>query len=215
MKLIYKILSIAAILLTPVAPAGFFGIAVYRSLSDVNQALALIVAICSAVGFESVGIFAGHTMLDAYRQERYEVAGLSAALLAWYVGLGSWELEGIAQVMILIAPAGYVLGGINDALETSNKQATEENILTLRMKQERQLAQIEASKEVKIAELQAQNFVAPVVAPQRNTQQNGNKAAIVQLYQQGVKPADIARQVGVHPSTVTRALQAHSRVSAD
>jgi DNA invertase Pin-like site-specific DNA recombinase len=117
--------------------------------------------------------------------------------------------------MILIAPAGYVLGGINDALETSSKQATDENILTLRMKQERQLKQIEASTQVKIAELQAQNFVAPVVAPQRNTQQTGNKAAIVQLHQQGVKPAEIARQIGVHPSTVTRALQAHSRVSAD
>ena len=222
---LYTIVKYVSLFCAPFAPAVFFGSKVYTGLSEVGvgYGLSLLAAICAAVALETVGLLAGHTLVDFVGLGRYELSFLSFILLACYVAIGVYELWAtIGAVMFGVALLVYLLVALkqySDKLDhqKDDKRAEqkEDRHEALQARIAVKLAEIEAHKQVEIAKIAPVQNVAPVVAPQRNTQQTGNKAAIVQLHQQGVKPAEIARQIGVHPSTVTRALQAHSRVSAD
>lgn len=246
---LYTIVKYISLFCAPFAPAVFFGSKVHLGLSDagVGYGLALLAAICAAVALETVGLLAGHTLVDFVGLGRYELSFLSFILLACYVVIGVYELwDTIGAVMFGVALLVYLLVALkqySDKLDhqKDDKRAEqkEDRQASLQLRKDvemakieaeklekqaaieaetrREIAKIEARKELeiaKIAKIAPQQKVAPAIAEQQNTQQIDNKTAILQLHQSGIKQADIARQLGVHPSTVTRTLQAN-RISAD
>ena len=67
-----KTLEFASTFITPIAPAFAFGLRVYTWLIDngVSVWLSVVVGASSAIGLEVVGIMAGSTMLEAWRQKK-------------------------------------------------------------------------------------------------------------------------------------------------
>jgi hypothetical protein len=239
---LYTIVKYISLFCAPFAPAVFFGSKVYAGLSEVGvgYGLALLAAICAAVALETVGLLAGHTLVDFVGLGRYELSFLSFILLACYVAIGVYELwNTIGAVMFGVALLVYLLVALkqySDKLdhqkEDKRAEQKEDRQASLQLRKDvemakieaeklekqaeieaetrREIAKIEARKELEIAKIAPQQKVAPAIAEQ----QIDNKTAILQLHQSGIKKADIARQLGVHPSTVTRTLQ-NNRVSAD
>lgn len=130
--MIYQILGWLAVLFTPVAPAFFFGWRVYSAVWEMTQLnwLALVVGLCAAIGLEAIGIFAGHTAVDAWQAKQWGPAVVASIILLVYVVIGVWELQGtIGMVMFLIAPLGYVVLGLRDTMATHLHQADQDQQL--------------------------------------------------------------------------------------
>lgn len=129
---IYGIVTILAMLSMPAAASINFGYAAYTALLDrVNTAvyLATIGGITTGIGFESIGILAGHLSVSYHgrRDGRYKAA---AAALVAYIAIGTIELWGIkfAQFVPLLAGLVYLLAGLQyeaveeTAMETAVSQ---------------------------------------------------------------------------------------------
>lgn len=221
---LYTFIKYISLFCAPFAPAVFFGSKVYAGLSEVGvgYGLSLLAAICAAVALETVGLLAGHTLVDFVGLGRYELSGLSLILLACYVAIGVYELwNTIGAVMFGVALLVYLLVALkqySDKLdhqkEAKRDDQKEERTASIQARLAVKLAEIEANKQLEIAKIAPAQNVAPAIAEQQNTQQIDKRAMILQLHQSGMKGADIARQLGVHPSTVTRTIQAN-RISAD
>ncbi len=232
----YTLIKYLSLFCAPFSPAVFFGGKIYTEATELGFGfyLSLAAAISAAIALETVGILAGHTMIDFAGHRLYALATLALVILLSYVSLGAYELWGTAgAIMFGVAFMVYILVALKEEAERINNElaqkqetrqaerqtAHDDRLAQLereaRLAHETELAKIAAQKEIALAKLQATQNVAPPIAPQRNTQQNSNRDAIVQLHQQGMKQADIARELGIAPSTVTRALQANIRVSAD
>lgn len=118
---IYTIIGWGAMVAVPLAPAFFFGWEIYTAVLDMTAIawLAVPVAVVSAAGLETVGIFAGHVGM-AYHERSDRRWWLAATIMMIYVAIGVYELRGtIGMVMFLIAPLVYVLMALHHGLETA------------------------------------------------------------------------------------------------
>jgi hypothetical protein len=110
---LYDAATVAAVTLTPLAPAVFFGSAVYAAAIDFVPAPALAAAgaIATALGWELVGVLAGHVTLGLLRQaNRLWLAG--ALILLAYAGLGAWALPGVLRIAFVASLLSYLVAGL-------------------------------------------------------------------------------------------------------
>lgn len=122
-KTIFTIIGWLSVVTIPVAPAYFFGEAVMEQAGTVAPFwLAAIVGICAAAGMEGVGIYAGHTAVQAFRLGRWYLGTGAAIILVAYVGIGASKLEGFGQTMFFVAPLSYLILGINHAVEVAEER---------------------------------------------------------------------------------------------
>lgn len=109
----YDAATIAAVVLTPIAPAVFFGSSVYAEAIDFvpSVRLAQAGAVATAIGWELVGILAGHVTLGLLRQRnRLWFAG--ALILLAYAGLGAWALPGVLRIAFVASLLSYLVAGL-------------------------------------------------------------------------------------------------------
>lgn len=146
----YKIIGYAAIFFTPLAPSTFFGWRVYSVVDEMTSGLwwlAIGAAVASVIGLEAVGIFAGHTTLDAFRLGKYEAALFSAVVMIAYVAIGVYELWGtIGAIIFLIAPLAYLAVGLRESLIEVDRQAKNETAQKYNFRQ----AQLDAQLQLQI-----------------------------------------------------------------
>lgn len=205
-------------LLIPAVPvATVYGMAIHNKLG-LPFWPSVMVAFCGAIGFELIGLRSGKGFLKAIKLKQWQLSAFYSAALVAYGVMGVIEAGGEWAIIMIIATLGYFVLGASQFLdeESQEKRADKENSLQARTAV--RLAEIEANKQVEIAKIAPVQNVAPAIAEQQNTvapQKRDNYTAIVQLYSQGEKQADIARQLKVDPSTVTRAIQKYNRISAD
>ena len=221
---IQMILGNLAVFAVPVAPATFFGIAIYDSLFGRLGAYALPVAVVGAAGFEMVGILNGHAMVSLWQAKRYALAGVAGLLLSLYVVIGLYELGlNIGGLLILVGAIMYVTQGIigeisshvagKKAREVSSveqakqarQDAKDERERTARLEHELKLANLEAHKAVKLAGINAQlsppvqetfQKVSVSFPSDWRTLTDENKAQLRQMAE-----AEIAEAAGVTPKT--------------
>lgn len=155
--MIYQILGWLAVLFTPVAPAFFFGWRVYSAVVEMTQIhwVALGVGLCAAIGLEAIGIFAGHTAVDAWRAKQWGSATVATVILGIYVVIGVWELQGtIGMVMFLIAPLGYVVLGLRDTMTKHLSQEEQsQRLLDQQKEAEAKQKQAEAQQKLELERL--------------------------------------------------------------
>lgn len=136
---IYNILGWLAMIAVPVSPAMFFGWKAYDALMVLTATgwLAVPGGVLTAFGLETVGIFAGHTAIDAYRRNdrRWKLAAL---IMLVYVVIGTLELwsNSIGRVTFIIAALVYLLAGLRHDLEET---ATAEQITAQKQEKEERL----------------------------------------------------------------------------
>lgn len=121
---IYDAATLAAVTLTPLAPAVFFGSAVYAAAAEFVPAPALAAAgaIATALGWELVGVLAGHVTLGLLRQgNRLWVGG--ALILAAYAGLGAWSLPGVLRIAFVASLLSYLVAGLRHVHERGEADA--------------------------------------------------------------------------------------------
>jgi len=109
----YDAATVAAVTLTPIAPAVFFGSAVYTAAVAFvpMPALAVAGAVATALGWELVGILAGHITLALLRQSsRFWLLG--ALALVVYAVLGAWELPGVLRIAFAASLLSYLVAGL-------------------------------------------------------------------------------------------------------
>lgn len=154
----FDILGWLAIIATPVAPAYFFGEAVAHTIT--NLWLGILVGIAAAIGLESIGIFAGHTAVDAFRIGRTKEGIVATIVLLAYVGLGAYKLEGFGRIMFLMAPLGYLISGLRHAITIAEHRATTAETDAKRLAdEERKAAQLAAEAKRKADEAERQRLI--------------------------------------------------------
>lgn len=135
----YDYLSLIAMIAVPLAPAFFFGHAVYTAVVSLPAAawIAVTVGVMAALGLELVGILAGHVANTAWRLGDYGRAVLGGLIMAVYVVIGVVELWGsIGAVMFLIAPLVYLLAALQEGLHTAVNQQAAETAVSRQQEQE-------------------------------------------------------------------------------
>lgn len=146
----YKVIGYLALFVTPLAPSSFFGWRVYSVVYDMTGGFywyAVTAAAASIIGLECVGIFAGHTTLDAFRLKKYWAAGFSAVVLIAYVVIGVFELWGtIGAVIFLIAPLAYLAVGLRESLHQIDAERKQETTEKYDWRKEQLKAQLELEK---------------------------------------------------------------------
>ena len=121
----YDTLTLAAVTLTPLAPAVFFGSAVYTAaVAFVPTAvLAAAGAVATAVGWELVGVLAGHVTLGLLRQSNRLWIGGALILLAYAV-LGAWALPGVLRVAFVASLLSYLVAGLRYVHQQAETEVT-------------------------------------------------------------------------------------------
>lgn len=180
-KDIYWYITILAMIAMPAAAAINFGDAAYDSLIlNTTLILALIGGVATGLGFEAIGILAGHNAIKFYSQKdsRWIIAAL--ALIA-YVCIGSYELREIAfaRFVPLLSGLVYVMAGLqyqahDEKEEAINEQSAnrEIEILNIQLEHERQMKQDELNARVKIERVKSKSIVA---GSQKVSQVNSQK----------------------------------------
>lgn len=152
----YDILAIIAMIAVPLAPAFFFGHAVYTAVASLPAPtwLAVVIGAAAAVGLELVGILAGHVANTAWRLADYGRAVLGGLIMAVYVIIGVVELWGsIGAVMFLIAPLVYLLAALQDGLHTAVNQQVAETAVSRQQEQEDRRQQREHEQRMELERL--------------------------------------------------------------
>lgn len=183
----FNLLDIASTYATPVAPAVAYGSHVYTFAIDSNMVwwLALMCGLTAAIALETVGVYAGKSSMKAFKQEQYlHAIGSIVALLA-YVIIGMYELRGTPFMWLtLIAFLGYTVSGINEVLAMIDAEKAKQQELDREREQDRnkerqndkerntkareavRLAEIEAEKQIKLAQISMQASTVPAVIKQ-------------------------------------------------
>lgn len=146
--MIYNILSLTAPIFVPIAPVIFFGWRVYAAVLETTARawLAVPAGALTALGLEAVGILAGHVGMTAWRRGDNRTAVISAAIMAIYVAIGTFELWGsIGAVVFWIAPLVYVLVALQELL----KQDSETDSVRLAFDLEQQAKDNETARQLK------------------------------------------------------------------
>lgn len=152
----YDYLSLVAMIAVPLAPAFFFGHAVYTAVVSLPAAawIAVTVGVMAALGLELVGILAGHVANTAWRLGDYGRAVLGGLIMAVYVVIGVVELWGsIGAVMFLIAPLVYLLAALQDGLHTAVSQQVVETAVSRQQEQEERRQQREHAQRMELERL--------------------------------------------------------------
>ena len=174
-----KRLTLAAILITPIAPATFFGHQAYTALLGQTGApwLAVVGGIATAIGLELVGLLAGHTTIEFWRRGDRR-AWLAALLLVAYIAIGTVELwrVPVGRAVFLIAGLAYIVAGLRHDAEQVATETAQDRVddraeaqelarLRLQYQHEEKLARIQAKATAQAATQNAQNAMStPQVA---------------------------------------------------
>lgn len=169
------IITVAAPIVTPLAPATFFGHSAYMALLEATTSywLAVIAGIATAAGLEMVGILAGHTAIEFWRYNDRR-ALLAALLLVAYITIGTVELwrVPIGRAVFLIAGLSYVVVGLRGDAAQVSARTNMERAEDRRNKHELALLQKQYQHEEKIAIIQtqtaAQNSQTAIAAAQNS-----------------------------------------------
>ena len=169
---IYKAITILSMVTMPAAAAINFGDAAFDALNGrTHFILAIIAGVFTGVGFETIGIVAGHRAVNFYskQDQRWVIAALS--LLA-YIVIGVWEMHSIpfARFVPILSGLVYVLAGLQSEAETEaakdDSQAAWERERTERQdefEKELKLRELEANTAVKLARVEAKTVTKPAV----------------------------------------------------
>jgi len=169
---LYKAITIISMVTMPAAAAINFGDAAFDALNGrTHLYLAIIAGVFTGVGFETIGIVAGHRAVNFYSKQdrRWVIAAVS--LLA-YIVIGVWEMHSIpfARFVPILSGLVYVLAGLQSEAETEaakdDSQAAWEREQAAKDKDlERELKrQAQADKTaVKLAEVEAKAVTKPAV----------------------------------------------------
>lgn len=152
----YDYLSLIAMIAVPLAPAFFFGYAVYTAVVSLPAPswIAVPVGVMAALGLELVGILAGHVANTAWRLGDYGRAVLGALIMAVYVVIGVMELWGsIGAVMFLIAPLVYLLAALQEGLHTAVTQREAQTAVTRQQEQNERKEQHEHNRRMELEKL--------------------------------------------------------------
>lgn len=169
---LYKAITIISMVTMPAAAAINFGDAAFDALNGrTHLYLAIIAGVFTGVGFETIGIVAGHRAVNFYskQDQRWVIAALS--LLA-YIVIGVWEMYLIpfARFVPILSGLVYVLAGLQSEAETEaakddNQAAWEREQAAKDKELERELKrQAQADKTaVRLAEVEAKTVTKPAV----------------------------------------------------
>lgn len=169
---LYKAITIISMVTMPAAAAINFGDAAFDALNGrTHLYLAIIAGVFTGVGFETIGIVAGHRAVNFYskQDQRWVIAALS--LLA-YIVIGVWEMHSIpfARFVPILSGLVYVLAGLQSEAETEaakddNQAAWEREQAAKDKELERELKrQAQADKTaVRLAEVEAKTVTKPAV----------------------------------------------------
>ena len=124
---LYNLITIISMITMPAAAAINFGDAAFDALNGrTHIALAIIGGVFTGIGFETIGIVAGHRAVGFYsnKDRRWLAAGL--ALVA-YIVIGVWEMWYIpfARFVPILSGLVYVLAGLQSEAESENVQDNE------------------------------------------------------------------------------------------
>ena len=182
---IYKAITILSMVTMPAAAAINFGDAAFDALNGrTHFILAIIAGVFTGVGFETIGIVAGHRAVNFYskQDQRWVIAALS--LLA-YIVIGVWEMHSIpfARFVPILSGLVYVLAGLQSEAETEaakdDSQAAWERERAERQdefEKELKLRELEANTAVKLARVEAKTK-APAKSSQKVSQVSQNESA--------------------------------------
>lgn len=169
---LYKAITIISMVTMPAAAAINFGDAAFDALNGrTHLYLAIIAGVFTGVGFETIGIVAGHRAVNFYskQDQRWVIAALS--LLA-YIVIGVWEMYLIpfARFVPILSGLVYVLAGLQSEAETEaakdDNQAAWERERAERQdefEKELKLKELEANTAVKLARVEAKTVTKPAV----------------------------------------------------
>lgn len=169
-KDIYWYITILAMIIMPAAAAINFGDAAYDAmLLRTMPFLAIVAGIATGIGFEAVGILAGHRAVAFYSQgdSRWKLA---MGILTAYIAIGMGELITVpfARFVPLLAGMVYVLAGLENQSIEENKQKQEDDsyqkkldLLQVKLDHERQMKQDELNTQVKIERVKAKRNALP------------------------------------------------------
>lgn len=160
---VYRFITILAMLAMPLAAAISFGDAAHDALLErVAPWLAAVGGISAGVGFEALGILAGHLAVALYLQKRRMVLVPSAVLLA-YVAVGVVEMHAIpfARFLPALAAMVYVIAGLQGENETATLAQVEETAEARAHERKMEIARMKLEHEEKMRaqELDAQKKI--------------------------------------------------------
>lgn len=163
---LYRIVTILAMITMPAAAAINFGDAAYDALLvRTLPQLAVFAGICTGIGFETIGIVAGHRAISYHGKgdPRWKMA---AAALVAYMAIGVWEMIDIpfARFVPLLSGLVYVLAGMQKEAESERETAVADKdygrkLELFKLKQEHELklkeAELDATKKIEQAKARA------------------------------------------------------------
>lgn len=121
----YSLITLVVMLAMPMAAAINFGDAAYDALlSRVPDWIALVGGVFTGVGFEAIGILAGHLAVMFYSRKDSRWVGAAITMIA-YVAIGTYELRLIAMARFVPILAGlvYLLAGLQyEAVEEDERE---------------------------------------------------------------------------------------------
>lgn len=160
-------LTQVATILVPIAVTIFLGNEIYQYAQTLGiwQPLALVGAILTAIGLELVGIRAGAATVALYQQRNTAGTITAAAILMLYTILIATQLDGVLRIVMFIAPATYILLGLEQGSregrvieQQRQKQELEHQqeleLLEARLKHERLLQQAQLRHKLKQEQVQ-------------------------------------------------------------
>jgi hypothetical protein len=150
-KNIYTPITIIAMLTMPAAAAINFGDAAYDALlGRTSQWIAVSGGIATGIGFEAIGILAGHLAVLFYSRRDSRAVAAIAALVA-YVSIGMYELWSIdmARFVPLLAGLVYLLAGLQHEATEEKEAETAVNQTKLEYQLEQARLDREAERERK------------------------------------------------------------------
>lgn len=168
-----KRLTLAAILITPIAPATFFGHQAYTALLGQTGApwLAVVGGIATAIGLELVGLLAGHTTIEFWRRGDRR-AWLAALLLVAYIAIGTVELwrVPVGRAVFLIAGLAYIVAGLRHDAEQVATETAQDRVDDRAEAQELARLRLQYQHEEKLARIQAKAAAQPAAQAPQTTQ---------------------------------------------
>lgn len=125
---LYDVLGAVAMAATPLAAALVFGWQMGTDVAGLTgSGLAAVVGgVCAAVGYEAVGILAGHTATEFWRRGdgRFWV---TAVFLVGYAVTGAWKMRGTdLWILFPTAAAVYLLVGLRFSAQGEQREAARE-----------------------------------------------------------------------------------------
>ncbi|MGB1249316.1 MAG: hypothetical protein ACPG8W_01680 [Candidatus Promineifilaceae bacterium] len=121
MKVIYNWAIMLAVLIAGVAPALFFGNMTAREFNTPWQSN--LAGITAGATYILTGALSGHAAVEFWRRKMWWPMVVATAFIALVVGIGYFNLEGIAQNLVLLEPVAYLLGGLFHVLHEQDEQS--------------------------------------------------------------------------------------------